>query len=225
MLKEANEKCWAVAPRGSGNANRLGNLPGRLDVVVGAGMLPHTIDHNPGDLTISVGAGTRFGLLRERLAEEGQWLPLDPPLAARRTVGGILAANLSGPLSLSYGAARDFVLGVRVASADGTVTKSGGNVVKNVTGFDLPKLHIGALGTLGIILQAAFKVLPLPKEDRTLAAAFDDLGRGGRRLPGDGSFSVHRSGDRADQGKRRTEPGLRPFLRLSPLCGSSIGEG
>ncbi len=177
LLKEANEKRWAVSPRGSGNAGRLGSLPERLDVVVGAGMLPHRIDHNPGDLTVSVGAGTTFGLLQQRLAEEGQWLPLDPPLAARRTVGGILAANLPGPLSLSYGAARDFVLGVRVAGADGTVTKSGGNVVKNVTGFDMPKLHIGALGTLGIILQATFKVLPLPKQDMTLAGAFDDLGR------------------------------------------------
>ena len=177
LLKEANDKCWAVLPRGSGNADRLGNLPERLDVVVGTEMLPHLIDHNPGDLTVSVGAGTNFGLLQERLAEEGQWLPLDPPLAGRRTVGGILAANLSGPLSLSHGAARDFVLGVRVASAAGVVTKSGGNVVKNVTGFDLPKLHIGALGTLGIILQATFKVLPLPKEDVTLAAEFDDLGK------------------------------------------------
>ena len=177
LLKEANEKSWAVSPKGSGNAERLGNLLERLDVVVSTGMLPHMIDHNPGDLTVSVGAGTKFGLLQERLAEEGQWLPLDPPLAARRTVGGMLAANLAGPLSLSYGAARDFVLGVRVASADGTVTKSGGNVVKNVTGFDLPKLHIGALGTLGIILQATFKVIPLPQEDRTLAAEFDDLGK------------------------------------------------
>ena len=177
LLKEANEKCWAVAPKGSGNAERLGNLHERLDVVVATGMLPHMIDHNPGDLTVSVGAGTKFGLLQERLAEVGQWLPLDPPLAARRTVGGMLAANLAGPLSLSYGAARDFVLGVRVASADGTVTKSGGNVVKNVTGFDLPKLHIGALGTLGIILQATFKVIPLPQEDTTLAAEFDDLGK------------------------------------------------
>ena len=177
LLKEANDKCWAVAPKGSGNASRLGNLPERLDVVVGTEMLPHLIDHNPGDLTVSVGAGTKFGLLQERLAEQGQWLPLDPPLAGSRTVGGILAANLSGPLSLAYGAARDFVLGVRVASADGAVTKSGGNVVKNVTGFDLPKLHIGALGTLGIILQATFKVLPLPKEDVTLAAEFDDLAR------------------------------------------------
>lgn len=177
LLKEANEKRWAVSPRGSGNAGRLGNLPERLDVVVGVGMLPYLVDHNPGDLTVSVGAGTTFGLLQQRLAEEDQWLPLDPPLSGRRTVGGILAANLAGPLSLSHGTARDFVLGVRVASADGTVTKSGGNVVKNVTGFDLPKLHIGALGTLGIILQATFKVLPLPKEDRTLASAFDDLGK------------------------------------------------
>ncbi len=177
LLKEANEKRWAVSPRGSGNAVWLGNLPERLDVVVGTEMLPHLIDHNPGDLTVSVGAGTNFGLLQERLAEQGQWLPLDPPLAGRRTVGGILAANLSGPLSLSYGSARDFVLGVRIASAGGTLTKSGGNVVKNVTGFDLPKLHIGALGTLGIILQATFKVLPFPKEDVTLAAEFGDLGK------------------------------------------------
>ena len=176
LLKEANEERWAVSPRGSGNADRLGNLPERLDLVLGTEMLPHLIDHNPGDLTVSVGAGTNFGLLQERLAEEGQWLPLDPPLASKRTVGGVLAANLSGPLSLSHGAARDFVLGVRVASAAGVVTKSGGNVVKNVTGFDLPKLHIGALGTLGIILQATFKVLPLPKEDMTLTAEFDDLG-------------------------------------------------
>lgn len=177
LLKEANDNCWAVSPKGSGNADRLGNLPERLDVVVGTGMLPNRIDHNPGDLTVRVGAGTNFGLLQERLAEQGQWLPLDPPLSGSRTVGGILAANMAGPLSLSYGSARDFVLGVRVASADGTVTKSGGNVVKNVTGFDLPKLHIGALGTLGIILQATFKVLPLPKEDATLAAEFDDLAK------------------------------------------------
>ncbi len=177
LLKEANEKRWAVSPRGSGNAVRLGNLPERLDVVVGTEMLPQLMDHNPGDLTVSVGAGTNFGLLQERLAKQGQWLPLDPPLAGSRTVGGVLAANLSGPLSLSYGGARDFVLGVRIASADGAVTKSGGNVVKNVTGFDLPKVHIGALGTLGIILQATFKVLPFPKEDMTLAAEFDDLGK------------------------------------------------
>ena len=224
LLKEANEKSWAVAPKGSGNADRLGNLPQRLDVVVATKMLPHTIDHNPGDLTVSVGAGTEFGLVQERLAEEGQWLPLDPPLVDRRTVGGILAANLAGPLGLSYGAARDFVLGVRVASAGGTVTKSGGNVVKNVTGFDLPKLHIGALGTLGIILQATLKVIPLPQQDRTLAAAFDDLGKAADVCHEIARSPYTRSGDRADQGKRRTEPGLRPFLRLSPVCRSSTGE-
>jgi glycolate oxidase FAD binding subunit len=112
--------------------------------------------------------------LQRRLAENGQWLPLDPPSAPSATIGGILAMNASGPARIAYGTARDLVIGMMVATADGQLVKSGGRVVKNVAGYDMAKLHIGALGTLGVIVQATFKVAPLPKATRTLSIAGTD---------------------------------------------------
>ena len=176
VLALADEHGLTVVPRGNGNLIALGNPPQSVDIVVGTYGLAHEIDHRPDDLTVTVSGGVTLGVLQEKLAVAGQWLPLDPPLAAQRSIGGILATDGSGPLCLSRGTARDMVIGMRVATTAGEVTKSGGRVVKNVTGFDLPKLHIGALGTLGVILEASFKVWPKPAEDTTLLAAFDSLG-------------------------------------------------
>ena len=172
VLGLASREGLAVIPRGSGSLVALGGVPERVDVVLVLKKLSHHIEHAPGDLTVTVGVGTTLEHLQRQLAEEGQWLPLDPPLAPQRTVGGVLASNLAGPLSLAYGTARDLVIGMRVAGTDGVVTKSGGRVVKNVTGFDVTKTHLGALGTLGVILEASLKVEPLPKEDLTLVAQF-----------------------------------------------------
>ena len=175
ILVFANSQGLTVTPRGNGSLSTLGNPPGSVDIVLATTGLEPLIDHRPDDLTVTVGVGVSFGALQERLAASGQWLPLDPPLAPQRTIGGILATDLSGPLSLSQGFARDLVIGMKVASPTGEATKSGGRVVKNVTGFDLSKLHIGALGTLGIILEVSFKVWPQPQEDTTLVASYGSL--------------------------------------------------
>ncbi len=118
--------------------------------------------YEPGDLVACVQAGVRLADLQKELAQHGQWLPIDPPYPDA-TIGGILATNSSGPRRFAYGTARDHVIGLRVMGADGAITRSGGRVVKNVTGYDLHKLHIGAFGTLGIITGANFKLRARPE--------------------------------------------------------------
>jgi glycolate oxidase FAD binding subunit len=118
--------------------------------------------YEPGDLVVTVQAGARLSDLQVELAKEGQWLPVDPPYSDA-TIGGILATNSSGPRRLAYGTMRDLLIGLKVMGPDGTITRSGGRVVKNVTGFDLHKLHVGAFGTLGILIEANFKVRPRPE--------------------------------------------------------------
>ena len=110
------------------------------------------------------------------LAAKGQFLPLQAPLPSRATVGGILAADASGPSRLAYGSPRDWLIGIKVVHSNGVIAKSGGRVVKNVTGYDLNKLYVGSLGTLGVIVEAAFKVAPLSADDRTLVATYPTLG-------------------------------------------------
>ncbi|MCL0044575.1 FAD-binding oxidoreductase [Dehalococcoidia bacterium] len=175
VLKVASREGWSVLPRGSGALTALGGIPRHVDVVLGLNRLNGPIIHSPGDMTVIVGAGVPIYTLQKALAKEGQWLPLDPPRALHRTVGGALATNLAGPLSMAYGTTRDMVLGMKVVDPNGIVTKSGGNVVKNVTGFDITKVHIGAMGTLGVIIEASLKVSPLPKKDLTVTATFEFL--------------------------------------------------
>jgi glycolate oxidase FAD binding subunit len=125
-------------------------------------------------MTVSVEAGITVEALNAQLAQVGQFLPVDPFNAPGHTVGGVLAAGLSGPLRLRYGSPRDFVIGLRVALPDGRLASSGGRVVKNVSGYDLNKLHQGALGSLGIIVAASFKVFPRPLHEVTVEAWPDD---------------------------------------------------
>lgn len=147
---------------GSGTKLHWGPPPAPEARAVSLAGLDRIVAYEPGDLVVTVQAGALLSDLQATLAREGQWLPLDPPYA-RATIGGILAANSSGPRRLAYGTARDLLLGLRVAGPDGRVTRSGGRVVKNVTGYDLHKLHIGAFGTLGVLLEASFKLRPLPE--------------------------------------------------------------
>lgn len=164
----------AVAPWGGGTRMALGNPIKRLDVVVDLSRLCRVIQHNPADLTVTVEAGITLSRLQETLAEHGQFLALDPPLPHRATVGGTLATGVSGPLKWQSGHLRDTVIGMKVVQADGRTVKSGGQVVKNVSGYDMARLHIGGLGTLGIIAEVSFKLTPLPRREATLLAAFDD---------------------------------------------------
>ena len=171
VLADAAERGLAVAPVGAGTALALGNPPDRLDLVLSTARLREVIDYEPTDLVLSVGAGARLGDVQTVLAEHGQELPIDPPRGDEATIGGLIATGLAGPRRLAAGTLRDLLIGVAVAHPSGTVTKAGGMVVKNVTGFDLPRIYHGSLGTLGIVVSANFKVLPLPRAEATVTAA------------------------------------------------------
>lgn len=171
----AAEHGAAVAPFGSGTKVDLGNPPQRYDLALRLHTLDRILEYEPADLTVTVQAGVRLSAVQRRLAADGQFLALDPPHAEAATIGGILATNASGPSRLLYGSARDLVLGMRFATADGELAKTGGKVVKNVVGYDLNKMHIGALGTLGVLVEVTFKVAPLPRQERTLWARFAGL--------------------------------------------------
>jgi glycolate oxidase FAD binding subunit len=152
----------------------LGMPPARYDLALETTALDYVLEYEPADLTVSVEAGMRLGELQRRLGENGQWLPLDPPAGETATIGGILAVNASGPARAPYGTSRDLLIGITVAGPDGRLFKSGGRVVKNVAGYDLGKLQIGAIGTLGVITRASFKVAPLPAETRGVEARSAD---------------------------------------------------
>ena len=153
----------AVIPWGGGTAMALGNPPRRADVVLRTMGLQRSIEHDAANLTISVQAGMSLAVLQSTLAREKQFAALDPPLPVSATVGGTIAANLNGPRRSSYGSVRDLVIGAKMILASGEQIKAGGKVVKNVAGYDLCKLLVGSLGTLGIITEVTLRVAPLPE--------------------------------------------------------------
>ena len=163
-----------VVPRGGGSHLGLGQPPERVDLLLDLSELNAVIEYRPADLTLAVAAGARLADVQSLLAGEGQMLALDPASEPSSTVGGMVAANLSGPRRAGSGTARDLVIGLDVAGANGLVTRSGGMVVKNVTGYDLPKAHIGALGTLGVITRVNLKIMPRPSVERTLVVPLAD---------------------------------------------------
>ena len=175
VLKLANAAGLAVIPRGGGTKLEWGNPPTRADVILSTARLNRVLEHAWADLTVSVEAGCTLAKLQETLAKHRQRLALDVLWPERATVGGVLSTNDSGALRLRFGSLRDLVIGVTLALADGTVASSGGRVVKNVAGYDLPKLATGALGTLGVITRAFFRLHPLPKETRTISCVMPDL--------------------------------------------------
>jgi glycolate oxidase FAD binding subunit len=174
-LREANERGDAVTPVGGGTQLDIGMPPSRVDVIVDTTGLDKIVEYEPADLTVTLEAGMRFGDLQRLLAENAQFLALDPPDPGGATVGGLIATNSSGPLRFAYGTARDLVIGTRVANADGALTRAGGRVVKNVAGYDLNKLYIGSLGTLGVVVELSFKLAPLPPATATIVGEFGDL--------------------------------------------------
>lgn len=177
LVALAAEEGIPVIPWGGGTKMALGAPPPEGGLVVGTRRLDRVVEHEPGDLTATVQAGIRMAPLQAALGAKGQWFSLDPPLAAQATLGGVLAANASGPCRHLYGTARDLVIGIRVVGPDGAVVKGGGKVVKNVAGYDLTKLYIGSLGTLGIIVEATLKLRPRPEVDRAVVVGFSERGR------------------------------------------------
>ena len=153
----------ALYPRGGATALDYGGIPRRPGVAIDLRGLDRVVDYPAADMTITVEAGIPLGALRRVLAEQGQRLTLEAPQADRATLGGIFATNASGPRRFALGRPRDQIIGVRFVDAQGEVLKGGGRVVKNVAGYDLPKLLTGSMGTLGIIAELTLKVRPLPE--------------------------------------------------------------
>jgi glycolate oxidase FAD binding subunit len=173
LLKFAASEKLAVIPCGARTKLGIGMPPARYDIALDLSRMNRVLAYEPRDLTLGVEPGMRFSALATTLAAEKQFLPLNPPFFQRATIGGILAADSASPLRHSYGGPRDFVLGLEFVTGDGAIAKSGGRVVKNVSGYDLHKLLIGSLGTLAVITRANFKTFPTPPEQVVFVVAFD----------------------------------------------------
>ncbi len=162
VLRYCTSADLSIIPRGGGTQLGLGNRPRKADFILSLERLNRVVEHAWGDMTVTVEAGCTIDKLQAMLREHGQLLAADPVQPEQATVGGVLATAESGTLRVRYGAIRDLVLGVEMALPDGSVIKAGGKVVKNVAGYDLTKLVIGSLGTLGVITRVVFRLHPVP---------------------------------------------------------------
>ncbi|GGE28599.1 glycolate oxidase [Marinithermofilum abyssi] len=172
ILNAANERDLKVAVTGGGSKLGFGGLRKSYDLVVSLKNLKGIVEHRTGDLTLTARAGTPIRELTKKLAEHRQMLPLDPRWPEKATLGGVIASNDTGPKRLYYGAPRDVVIGLRVVYPDGRVIRTGGKVVKNVAGYDMNKLFVGSMGTLGVITEVTVKLRPLPPYESLALAVF-----------------------------------------------------
>ncbi|MCZ6555685.1 MAG: FAD-binding oxidoreductase [Candidatus Dadabacteria bacterium] len=176
IMKLASKESISVIPWGSGTKSALGNLPESVDVVISTKNLDLIIEHGAADLVATTQCGITLKKFQSALNKERQFLAIDPPHVGREaTVGGIIATNDSGPDRLRYGTLREFLIGLKVVRPDGSIFKGGSKVVKNVAGYDLPKLYVGSLGTLGIIVEATFRLYPVPEYSETYIVGFSTL--------------------------------------------------
>ena len=159
-------------PWGGGTQQSLGFIPAPYDLAISTANLTRVVDLQPGDLTVTVQAGMTLASVQELLGKHGQFVALESAHPDLETIGGILATGASALLRYAYGGPRDQVIGITAAMPDGTVVRGGGRVVKNVAGYDLCKLFTGSMGTLGLLVEATFRVRPLPSVSRTWVAAF-----------------------------------------------------
>lgn len=172
VLSYANHHGVGVTPRGGGTKASWGNPVTESGLILSTARLNRVLEYQWADLTVTVQAGCTIAALQSTLAERGQRVAFDPLWPETATVGGVLSTNDSGALRLGFGGLRDLIIGVTLCLSDGTIAKSGGKVVKNVAGYDLPKLATGALGTLGVITQAVFRLHPIAQCAKTLSVVF-----------------------------------------------------
>jgi len=171
LLQMASQQGLPVLLWGAGKFMGLGNPPRSMELAVNMTGMKRLLSHDVGNFTATAEAGMRLGDLQRILEQQGQFLPLDPPAAEEATLGGIVATNACGPWRLSFGSARDLVLGMKVVLGDGRIVSFGGKTVKNVAGYDVCKLLVGSLGTLGAICEITFRLYSLPDQARTLLLA------------------------------------------------------
>lgn len=170
VLKLAHRERWSLIPVGGGTKLALGNLPTNAQLMVSTQRLNRILTHQAPDLTVSLEAGCTLAQLQTTIGQVGQYLPLDAPYAHQATLGGIVATNSYGTWRYATGRVRDWLIGIKVVSATGEITKAGGQVVKNVAGYDLMKLYTGSLGTLAVIASLNFKLRPRPSHEATVIA-------------------------------------------------------
>lgn len=173
VVKFAAAEKLAIVASGARTKLTMGMPPGKYDLALDLSRLDRIAAYDPGDLTLSVEAGIPLAKVAPTLAQHGQFLPLAVPFENAATIGGTIASGIDSPLRQFYGTARDFVLGMEFITGDGSLAKSGGRVVKNVTGYDLHKLMIGAMGSLGVITQVHFRTFPAPLTRRAFLASFE----------------------------------------------------
>ncbi|MGI5282815.1 FAD-binding oxidoreductase [Nonomuraea polychroma] len=173
VLRACAERNLAVVPAGGGTKLHWAPPPERCDVLLDMCCMNEILEHAAGDLVVRAQAGVTMDALATALADKGQELALDVPFAEGTTVGGTLATATAGPRAFRYGTARDLLIGITVVLPDGTIARSGGKVVKNVAGYDLGKLFTGSYGTLGVIVEATFRLHPLPADRRWITAELD----------------------------------------------------
>jgi glycolate oxidase FAD binding subunit len=166
----------AAIPAGHMTWLECGNPLQRADIVLCVGRMDRVIDYSPADLTIAVEAGLGLAELNTILRSENQWLPLDPPGSYKATIGAVAACASSGPLRPEFGTPRDYCIGLSLAHADGSESKSGGRVVKNVAGYDMNKLYVGSFGTLAVLTELTLKLRPLPECSATIVACSEQCG-------------------------------------------------
>jgi glycolate oxidase FAD binding subunit len=174
-LREAADAGLAVVPVGGSRASAMGDPLERADVELHLSRLDRVLEHSQADMVVTVEAGVSLEALQAELGKTGQFLPLDPFNSPGHTIGGLLATGWTGPLRQRFGTPRDFLIGIRVALPDGRLASAGGRVVKNVSGYDMMKLHLGALGSLGVIVAASFKVFPNALHDVTVEASYPSI--------------------------------------------------
>ena len=163
----------AIIPWGGGTRQETGHTPARYDIALSTAGLDMIVDYQPTDLTVTAQAGVTVAALQAVLAGHGQWLPLEIALPKKQTIGGLLATRADSLCRFGAGSVRDSLLGVSVVNSRGELIKGGGRVVKNVAGYDLPKLYCGSWGTLGLITEVTFKVAPLPETTATVVLPLD----------------------------------------------------
>ncbi|MED4204819.1 FAD-binding oxidoreductase [Neobacillus mesonae] len=174
ILKYANENGMKVNIMGGGTKRGFGGIEVSADILLSLEQYKGVVEHSPGDMIVTVKPGTTFQELQEFLAEHNQKVPLDPALPKEATIGGIIAANDFGPKRLGYGSARDMVIGLRMIYPDGTIIRAGGKTVKNVAGYDMNKLFIGSMGTLGVISEITIKLRPVQQSESLMLLSFPD---------------------------------------------------
>ncbi len=175
IMSEAYAAGLTMIPVGGGSKLHLGNPPTSARLALGTRRLRGIVEYEPDNLTLTAHAGTTLQELQEALNGENQFLPLDPPHPDQATIGGIVACNTSGPIRYRFGTVRDMLIGIKIVHADGTQTKAGGKLVKNVTGYDMCKLYTGSLGTLGIISELTFKVQPKGEAVASIVLAYPSM--------------------------------------------------